>query len=369
MENGASVRVLGSDPRRAHGLAPVLVLADEGSQWPENVGERMVAALRTGGGKQPSSRFVALGTKPDSPDHWFARMIKGGADYSQDHSADPEDKPFQKRTWQKANPSLNHMPDLLDHIRAEAKDAKVDPSALASFRALRLNLGTADHNRPCLVTVEAWKAAEADVAPGGDMVLAVDLGSGTSMSAVAACWASGRLECMAAFPSEPGLAERGLRDGVGNQYVRLHATGDLVVMGAHVVPVGPLLEAAITRFGVYPTAILTDRWRYAELLDALTVAGLNIPILTRGQGFRDGGEDVRSFERGILSKRIRPVRSLLLRTAMSEAECDSDPAGNRKIRKRRSRSRDDAAVAACMAGAHVERTLNAPPAGMTWARM
>ena len=69
MENGASVRVLGSDPRRAHGLAPVLVLADEGSQWPENVGERMVAALRTGGGKQPSSRFVALGTKPDSPDH------------------------------------------------------------------------------------------------------------------------------------------------------------------------------------------------------------------------------------------------------------------------------------------------------------
>ena len=44
---GARVRCIGSDPRRAHGLAPVLTLADEPAQWPETTGERMVAALRT----------------------------------------------------------------------------------------------------------------------------------------------------------------------------------------------------------------------------------------------------------------------------------------------------------------------------------
>ena len=44
---GARVRVLGSDPRRAHGQAPVLVLADEPAQWPESTGERMVSALLT----------------------------------------------------------------------------------------------------------------------------------------------------------------------------------------------------------------------------------------------------------------------------------------------------------------------------------
>ena len=49
---GARVRCIGSDPRRAHGLAPVLVLADEPAQWPETTGERMVAALRTAAGKQ-----------------------------------------------------------------------------------------------------------------------------------------------------------------------------------------------------------------------------------------------------------------------------------------------------------------------------
>ena len=42
-ETGARVRCVGSDPRRAHGLAPVLVLADEPAQWPETTGERMVS--------------------------------------------------------------------------------------------------------------------------------------------------------------------------------------------------------------------------------------------------------------------------------------------------------------------------------------
>ena len=38
-ETGAMIRCLGSDPRRAHGLAPSLILCDEPSQWPESTGE------------------------------------------------------------------------------------------------------------------------------------------------------------------------------------------------------------------------------------------------------------------------------------------------------------------------------------------
>ena len=95
---GARVRCIGSDPRRAHGLAPTLVLADEPAQWPETTGERMVAALRTAAGKQPHSRFVALGTRPADETHWFAKMLSGGAQYSQCHAARLDDPKFQKRT-------------------------------------------------------------------------------------------------------------------------------------------------------------------------------------------------------------------------------------------------------------------------------
>ena len=39
-DTGAVMRAIGSDPSRAHGLAPVLVIADEPAQWPCNDGPR-----------------------------------------------------------------------------------------------------------------------------------------------------------------------------------------------------------------------------------------------------------------------------------------------------------------------------------------
>ena len=159
-QTGASVRVLGSDPRRAHGLAPVLVLCDEPAQWPESTGERMVAALRTAAGKQPTCRFVALGTRPAEPTHWFEKMLTGGADFAMSFAAAPGDPPYRKRTWAKANPSLRHMPDLEAAIRSEAVSSKVDPGLGAQFAALRLNLGTSDTERPLLLEAGLWRTIE-----------------------------------------------------------------------------------------------------------------------------------------------------------------------------------------------------------------
>ena len=219
-KTGARVRCIGSDPRRAHGLAPTLVLSDEPAQHPETTGERMVAALRTAAGKQPHSRFVALGTRPADSEHWFSKMLSGGADYAQCHAAGPDDPRFHKRTWAKANPSMAHMPDLETAIRNEAQQAKTDPALLAGFEALRLNLGTDDVEVSTLLSAGLWSAIEGEAGPDGPCVWGVDLGTSAAQSAVAAFWpATGRLECVAAFPAEPSLAERGLRDGVGNLYV------------------------------------------------------------------------------------------------------------------------------------------------------
>ena len=68
----ARVRCIGSDPNNAHGLRPALVLADEPAQWPPATAGRMVAALRTGLGKVPGSKLIALGTRPADELHWFA---------------------------------------------------------------------------------------------------------------------------------------------------------------------------------------------------------------------------------------------------------------------------------------------------------
>ena len=364
-KTGARVRCIGSDPRRAHGLAPVLVLADEPAQWPETTGERMVAALRTAAGKQPHSRFVALGTRPADPEHWFAKMLTGGADFAQSHAARAGDPAFQMRTWRKANPSLAAMPDLLAAIRNEATRARLDPALLAGFEALRLNLGTSDTEVSTLLSAGLWMEIEGEAGPDGPVVWGVDLGTSAAQSAIAGFWPeTGRLESVAAFPHDPPLAERGLRDGVGGLYVECARRGELLTLGGRSVDVAALLRAALERLG-RPSWVVADRWREAELRDALEAAAVPPAAFSaRGMGFLDGAADVRAFRRACADGDVTPVPSLLLRSAMAEARTVSDPAGNAKLSKgsqggRRLRARDDAAAAAILAvadGARIPRT-------------
>ena len=187
------------------------------------------------------------------------------------------------------------------------------------------------------------------------MIWGCDLGTSAAMSAIAAFWPeTGRLESVAAFPHDPPLSERGLRDGVGGLYQQCSERGELIQTGQRAVALPGLLREALDRFG-RPARIVADRWREAELRDALDAAGVPLAALEiRGQGFKDGAEDVRGFRRAVLEGKVTPARTLLLRYAVGEARVTTDPAGNSKLAKsseggRRARARDDAAAAAILA--------------------
>ena len=352
--SGSRIRCLGSDPRRAHGLRPKLALLDEPAQWPRNTSEKMLGAVRTALGKTPGSRLVALGTRSDDPGHWFSKLLRS-ADYSQVHAARPDDPPFRLATIRRANPSLEYLPSLKAKVLKQREDARVDPDQLAEWRAYRLNLGVSDVTEQLLLDADTWRRAEGEEAEGrGGAVWGVDLGSGAAMSAVSAYFPSGRLEAVAAFPELPSLAQRGLADGVGGQYQKMANRGELITVGRRVADVKALLSEALARFGK-PVALVSDRWREAELRDALEA--LRFPqaaLITRGQGYRDGGEDVRQFRRAFLEGRVSPVPSLLLTAAMGEARTVSSPAGDEKLSKaseggRRRRAKDDAAASSILA--------------------
>ena len=360
--SGSSVRVLGSDPRRASGAAPSLILCDELAVWPPAMIEPMLSVLTTSQGKIPNSRFLAIGTRPASSDHPFANMLAGGSDYAQVHAAHPDDLPFIKRTWLKANPSIRHMPDLLKTIEREAALAKRDPDRLASFRALRLNMGTSDVSERFLIDPGIWENLETDltggdeVMPIGAPVFGVDLGTNAAQSAVAAYWPTGRLEVLAAFPRIPSLSARGLADGVGGAgglYEACYRRGELLLLGERISDVGALLRAAYQRWGP-PAAIVCDRWRLAELTEKVEAEFPWVPIVQRGMGYRDGAEDVRAMREACLSGMVKPAKSLLMRAAIREGRVISDPAGNEKLAKggqggRRIKARDDALAAAILA--------------------
>ena len=353
--SGARVRCIGSDPSNAHGLRPALVLADEPAQWASATSGRMIAALRTGLGKTPGSRLVALGTRPADETHWFARLLEA-APYTQVHAARPEDPPFHLRTWRRANPSLDHLPSLLAQLRAEAVDARRDPDALAAFRALRLNGGTSDVARTVLLDADRWREAMTPAEPEatGPYVLGVDVGDEAAMTACAAYWRTGRLDAFAALPSMPTLGERGLADGVGRVYVTMAERGELVTHPGRTSSPRLLVAEALRRWGP-PVAVMADRHRRGELLDALDASGMPLcPVEIRRMGPFDGGEDCADFRHAVLDGHVRPVENLLLTSAVAEARLVTNTGGQRHLAKgvaggRRLRARDDAAAAAILA--------------------
>ena len=359
-ETGAVVRLLSSDFKRAHGLAPALVLLDEPAQWPAS-GDGMVAALRTARGKIPDSRIVSLGTRARSSTHWFNRRLDGGSGaniYVQSHHATDLDDFTNPEQWRLANPSLDHMPDLEAVIADEAREAEADPGALASFQALRLNGGVSDvANQDMLEDASRWRAAlsREPMQREGRPVFGLDLGGAAAMSSVAACWRTGRLETLCMFGGDPDLATRAKRDGAGDLYSLAHGADELLVSGRRIPDVAELLDEAAQRFGE-PAALVCDRWRLAELRDTLDAERWGaVRLITRGQGFKDGSDAVRAWRKHSIAGNIYPAGPcILLTAALGTAVTVSDPAGNEKLAKhreggRRQNSRDDVVAAALLA--------------------
>ena len=348
-ETGAELRAREASARTLHGSAPSLIIADEPAQWQPTQRDALYTAIRSRLGKIPGSRLVAIGTKPEDPAHWFCRLLRrGGTTFA----AHPADDAFDRATWERANPSLGHLPSLRAVYDREASEAAADPSLLPAFRALRLNLGTADHEIHVLIAAERWAACEVDLLPAarGPLVLGFDLSGGDAMAAAVAYWPTGgRLEALAAFPELPDLAERGRTDGA--DYQTMHADDDLLVMGRRVVPVAELVDVALERWG-RPARIIADYHHARELRQGLEAAEVPLTTLVEASmgGLKDSPGRVRDFRRLVNGGRVWCSPRLLIRQSMANARTVSDSMGEERLIKggaagRKRTARDDVAVA------------------------
>ena len=360
------LKLHGYNPDTILGAAPSLAILDEPSSFGQggvDDGSKMFAAISTALGKQKNSRMVCLGTQPTSGDHFFARLLDGGADYIQLHAARDDDPPHWERTWKRANPSYGAMPDLADTIRRESDRAKRDAGWLEAFKAYRLNQRVDPVQESMLVTPDSWRACEGDAEKTGRPIWGIDLGTTSSQSAVAAVWESGRLDAFGAFPTEPDLRARGIKDGVDDLYQVCERQGDLVTAGQYTVNVQMVVNEALDRFG-RPSAIVCDTWREGELREALEAVGFPLcDLVVRRQGYKDGGEDVRLFRRAVADRRVQARPSKFLRHSLGETRTIVDAAGNHKLTRRRQRSANDAAVASVISVGEWERRRSKPRSG------
>lgn len=378
-ENGGGlVRAIAADGRSILGGAPTLAILDERAAWDAERGDGLENAILSGLGKRNGKALIISTSAPDDANtfsRWMDEPPNGT--YVQEHRPPfglPADDPESLLI---ANPgAAEGIGASLEWLQAQAQRAIArGGSALSSFRNLNRNERVSTEDRSLLVTADEWMAAE--VAPDdlperrGACILGVDLGGSRSMSAAAFYWPeTGRLEAVGAFPSVPGLLDRGAADGVSDRYLKMHDRGEMLTMGETTVPVGRWLSEVMKLADGSPIAcVVGDRFRHAEFVEAMNAAALKAPFIARGFGWKDGAEDIERFRRALFEGDVLTCPSLLLRSAFGDAVTLVDPAGNHKLAKARSKGRIDAAAASVLAVAEGVRLTKRPAskARMLWA--
>ncbi len=372
---GHILRVLAADGKSALGSAPTMVLMDDRGHWELEKGDLLEAALMSGLGKR-GGRALIISTSAADDTHPFSKWIDDPqpGTYVQEHRPSPGLPADDLDSLRTANPGAEHgIGASLDWQQVEAQRAIArGGSSLSSFRLYNRNERISGESRDLLVTPDEWAACEvADLPPReGSVVIGIDLGGSASMTAAAFYWPdTTRLEVIGTFPARPSLLDREQVDAVGDRYVQMQNRGELNVLGDKTVPVAPWLVEVIRHVeGCSIAAITMDRYKLSELGEAIDRAGIRAPLVWRGQGFRDGGEDCERFRRATFDGKVKALPSLLLRSAFADAVCLRDPANNLKLAKARSNGRIDAA-AAVLAVAEGARITGRPKskARVAWA--
>ena len=310
---GGLARCIAADGRSILGGAPTLAILDERAAWEREKGDNLENAILSGLGKRDGKALIISTSAPDDANtfsRWLDEPPPGT--YVQEHRppfglpADDLDSLLI------ANPGAKEgIGSSSDWLIAQARRAIArGGSALSSFRNLNRNERVSTEDRSTLITVDEWLSCE--VAPDdlpereGRCILGVDLGGSRSMSAAAFFWPeTGRLEAVGTFPGQPSLADRGAADGVSGRYIEMQDRGELSTLGDQTVPVAPWLVEVMAHVEGEPVAAITaDRYKQAELGEAIDRAGIRAPIVWRGQGFRDGGEDCERFRRAVFDGKV-----------------------------------------------------------------
>ncbi|SHK36061.1 Phage terminase-like protein, large subunit, contains N-terminal HTH domain [Shimia gijangensis] len=367
--DGHVIRAIAADGKSALGSAPNLVLMDERGHWAADQGDTLEHALLSGIGKRGGRALIISTSAPDDA-HPFSVWLDETQEgvYVQEHRPSPGLPADDLASLKEANPGAAHgIGSSLEWLRGQARRAIArGGSTLTSFRLYNRNERVSGETRDVLLTVDEWMNCEVSEAPErrGQVVIGIDLGGSASMTAAAFYWPeTGRLECLGTFPSRPTLLDRGQNDGVNDRYVQMQDRGELSVLGDQTVPVAPWLVQVMQHVeGEAVAAITADRYKQAELGEAIDKAGIRAPVIWRGQGFRDGGEDCERLRRAAFDGKVQTPPSLLLRSAFADAVTLRDPANNLKLAKARSTGRIDAAAATVLAVAEGARIMGRPEA-------
>lgn len=360
--SGSYFAAISADAARAHGLGPSFIVCDEVAQWPKR---DLFDALSTSTGGREQPLMIVISTQSADPHNVMSELVDYGRKVNAGVIDDPtfaafiyeaplDADPWDEATWHLANPALGDFRSL-DEMRTSAARARRIPAQEAAFRTFYLNQPVQADAR--FLSGVDWDACagpvDIDALDGRPCWGGLDLGSTQDLTALVLVFPDDNdpqgFDVVPWFwTAADTLGDRGDRDrvpyGLWRDQGYLEATPGRVIDKGHVVRT---LGEVMARFDVRGVAY--DRWRIEELKKGLSDAGIDVPLMAWGQGFKDMSPAVDALETAVLSGRLRHGGHPVLRWNAANAALDTDPAGGRKLTKQKSIGRIDGLVALAMA--------------------
>jgi len=271
---------------------------------------------------------------------------------------DETDDPFEsEECWYKANPSLAYGIPGLKYLREQVTQARGMPSKEATVKRLNFCMWVQADNPA--ISRDAWlatqdKAFDLDSLLGRRCYAGLDLSSTQDLTALVLMFEPvpddpvWRMIPYFWLPEE-GLARKAEKDRV--PYTLWKERGHLLTTPGKAINKRHVLHQLSEIAAMYDLqGIGYDRWRIEDLTALIDDEGVTLPpLVSCGQGFQTMAPAVDEFERRLVNVEMRHTGHPVLTWCAANAVYQEDPAGNRKVDKRKSTGRVDGIVAAVMA--------------------
>lgn len=355
---GTTFAALSADVATKHGLSPSFWIYDE---YGQATSRELFDVLDTAMGARAEPLGIVISTQAARDDAPMSELVDYGLRVNSGEVKDPtfhlslysapiDADPWDKATWKLANPALGDFRSL-DDVQRLASQAQRMPSREASFRNLILNQRV--DSTAQFITAPVWKenGAEVDMSrlKGRPCYAGLDLAASRDLSSLVLTFSDddGAFDVVPFFWLPGDLYEREDEDRA--PYPRWKNEGHLIHIEGKTTDPRIIANKIAELHGLYNIqALAYDRWRIEDLKRELNAIGCDVELVPWGQGFKDMSPAVDVLERLAVEGKLRHGGHPVLTMCALNVKTETDPAGNRKLSKKKSTGRIDGAQALAM---------------------
>jgi len=362
LKDNVTYRALSADGTTAHGLSPTLIIIDEPGQV-KGTTTPFLEALMTSQGAHENPLQIFISTQSPNDADFFSLMIddaiRSGDPKTICHvyQADADSELMDKEQWAKANPALGLFRNEKD-LEEQLKQASRLPSLEGSARNLLLNQRVSAEKLAFAPTIIKENNGESDwqVFRENPVHAGLDLSKVNDLTACVLCAEdeNGIIHVKTlAFTPLGGIKERSLRDRVpydtwADQDILYAPPGKTLDYDM----ISTYLQMLCEEQGIVISSIHFDRWRAKDFFASCERTGFASLAEQKevGQGYQSISPRLEALETALLQNRLLCDNHPVLNMGFAAAIVQSDPAGNRKLDKRKENGpKIDAVIALLMA--------------------